>query len=118
MPNDNFTTIFPKLYVSLFPSVVWDASGKMADGVGAGATETRGHPDLCEGVRFHFPGTLITHLERHEHQLTLHNLSLAALTPEVLQQRDTMLRGRYCLVSVRWVLGQGSQPTTSLSRRA
>lgn len=82
---------------------MWDASGKVADGIGVGGTETRGHPDLCEEVSAHFPGTLLSHLEPHEHLLALHNITLTTFSHEALQQRDTSLRGRYCLVSVRWV---------------
>lgn len=85
----------------LFSSSVWDASGKVADGVAAGATEARGHPELCEGVSTHFPGALSSHLERSRLQLALYNLTLATFPPEVLQQQDTTLRGQYCLVSIR-----------------
>ncbi|XP_045117783.1 nose resistant to fluoxetine protein 6-like isoform X2 [Portunus trituberculatus] len=80
---------------------MWDASGKIADGIGAGGTETRGHPDLCEDVSAHFPGTLLSHLEPHQQRLALHNITLTTFSHEVIQQRDTTLRGRYCLVSVR-----------------
>lgn len=80
---------------------MWDASGKVADGVAAGATEARGHPDLCAGVSAQFPGSLTHHLEHHRLQLALHNISMAAFAPEMLQQQDTVLRGQYCLVSIR-----------------
>lgn len=80
---------------------MWDASGKIPDGAAAGATEARGHPETCEGVGANFPGTLESHLFPHRHFLSARNISLQDLHPGALQKRDTSMKGKYCLVSVR-----------------
>lgn len=81
--------------------VVWDASGKMTDGVAAGATEARGHAGLCKGVSADFPGTVASHLHAHRDNMTRHDLALNYLNSDALLLENTVLKGRYCLVSVR-----------------
>nr|XP_053651505.1 uncharacterized protein LOC128701658 [Cherax quadricarinatus] len=83
-------------------NTMWDASGKVSDGVGLGATEARGDPHLCLSVSVALPGTLTSHLHHYEAQLASHNLTLQQpLQQEVLLQQDTFFRGKYCLVTLR-----------------
>ncbi|XP_063592904.1 nose resistant to fluoxetine protein 6-like [Penaeus indicus] len=80
---------------------MWDASGKMTDGVAAGATEARGHAGLCKRVSADFPGTVASHLHAHRDNMTRHDLALNYLNSDALLLENTVLKGRYCLVSVR-----------------
>lgn len=73
----------------------------MTDGVAAGATEARGHAGLCKSVSAEFPGTVASHLHEHRHNMTRHDLALNYLNSDALLLENTVLKGRYCLVSVR-----------------
>ncbi|KAK7078244.1 hypothetical protein SK128_014983 [Halocaridina rubra] len=99
---------------------MWDASGKIPDGAAAGATEARGHPELCKGVERHLHGTLESYLRPHRHYLSAFNISLDNIHALALGKRETTIRGKYCLVSLRGSntnsLGGGSsQLLTSLA---
>ncbi|KAK4301028.1 hypothetical protein Pmani_026802 [Petrolisthes manimaculis] len=83
-------------------TLMWDASGKVGDGIAAGNTDLRGHPEVCQDISVTLPGTLASHLDPHLPLLHSLNLTLASLHPHTPHQRDTLLRGRYCLVTLRY----------------
>ncbi|XP_071548350.1 nose resistant to fluoxetine protein 6-like [Panulirus ornatus] len=90
---------------------MWDASGKLSDGVSVGGTEAVGHPGLCQSVDVSLAGTLASHLVPYQPQLASHNLTLQGLHPEALLQQNTILRGKYCLITVRDVEEDGGGAT-------
>ncbi|XP_076067936.1 O-acyltransferase like protein-like [Oratosquilla oratoria] len=87
---------------------MWDASGKIPDGIRTGASEARGRPSLCRSSRIQLEGGLASQLQVHGEDIleVARRLDLDLNRVEVKGGDDepaasATIRGKYCLVTLR-----------------